>query len=67
MYTRLHQGIFSSSGIFQRVMENLLTEITHAIVRRDKIIISGKNDVEHLRNLREVLKTTVKCRFDSRF
>ena len=49
MYTRLPAGIFSSPG-------NLLAEITYVIVKLDDILVSDKNDEEHLRNLEEVLK-----------
>ena len=37
-------------------MENLFTGIIYVIVRMDEILVSGKNDLEHLRNLEEVLK-----------
>ena len=62
MYTRLLCGISTITGIFQRVKENLLTGITYVIVRRDDILTSGKNDVEHLRNLGRSTETTIKCR-----
>ena len=56
MYTILPYGISSSLGIFQWVIENLLPGITYVIVKLDDILVSGKNDVELLRNLEEVLK-----------
>ena len=37
-------------------MENLLQGIPHVVVRLDDILISGKNDVDHLQNLEMFLK-----------
>ena len=54
--TRLPGGISSSPGIFPRVIENFYAGIAYVIVRLDDILVSGKNDAEHLRNLEEVLK-----------
>lgn len=54
-YSRLPFGISSGPGICQRVMENLLQGIPMVIVRVDDILISGKNDVEHIDNVAEVL------------
>ena len=50
---RLQFGIHSASGIFQREMEKRLE--TFVKVRSDDILISGRNDVEHLENLKSVL------------
>ena len=44
------------SGIFQRELENRLTSIPYVKVRSDDILISGKNDVEHFNNSRNILK-----------
>ena len=55
-YTRLPSRISSDPSIFRRVIENLLARIAYVIVRLDDILVSGKNDAEHLRNLEEVLK-----------
>ena len=44
------------SGIFQRELKNRLASIPYVKVRSDDILISGKNDVEHFNNLRNVLK-----------
>ena len=56
MYTGLPYRISSSPGIFQWIMENLLVDITCMFVRLDDILVCGKNDIEHLRNLQDVLK-----------
>ena len=50
---RLQFGIHSASGIFQREMEKRLE--TFVKVRSDDILMSGRNDVEHLENLKSVL------------
>ena len=54
--TRLQFGVHSAAGIFQRCMEQRLCHIPFTIVRVDDILVSGRNDKEHLRNLEEVLK-----------
>ncbi|KAL9976654.1 hypothetical protein ACROYT_G013977 [Oculina patagonica] len=48
-YNRLPFGVSSAPGIFQRTMENVLQGIPHVVV------ISGKNDTDHLANLEAVL------------
>ena len=55
-YNRLPFGVSSAPGIFQRTMENLLQGIPQVIVRMDDILISGKDDNNHIANLEEVLK-----------
>ena len=55
-YTRLPYGISSAPGIFQRVMEDLLKNIPNVLVRMDDILLSGKNDEEHLKTLEVVLQ-----------
>ena len=54
-YTRLPYGISSAPGIFQRVMEDLLKDIPNVLVWMDDILLSGKNDEEHLKTLETVL------------
>ena len=46
----------SAPGIFQRTMENLLQGIRQVIVRMDDILISGKDDNNHIANLEAILK-----------
>uniref|UniRef100_H3A251 Gypsy retrotransposon integrase-like protein 1 n=1 Tax=Latimeria chalumnae TaxID=7897 RepID=H3A251_LATCH len=55
-YTRLPYGVSSAPGIFQRTMEGLLQEIPLVVVRIDDILITGKDDAEHLKNLEAVLQ-----------
>ena len=54
--TRLQYGIHSATGIFQRQMEKLLFGIPGVNVRIDDVLVTGKDDVEHWRNLLEVVK-----------
>ena len=54
-YTRLPYGVASAPGIFQRVMENVLQDLSHTVVHLDDILITGKDSVTHLKNLKEVL------------
>ena len=55
-YNRLPFGIASAPGIFQRVMESLLSGIPGVIVYIDDILITGKTEADHLAALEEVLK-----------
>lgn len=53
--TRLPFGVASASAIFQSKIEQVLQGIPMVVCRVDDILISGKNDSEHLSNLNEVL------------
>ena len=53
---RLQFGVHSVSGIFQRELENRLPSIPYVMVQSDSILTSGKNDIGHFNNLRNVLK-----------
>ena len=57
---RLQFGVHSATGIFQREMDSRLSKIPFVKVRVDDILISGKNDEEHLRSLRMVLEALKK-------
>nr|XP_054765036.1 uncharacterized protein K02A2.6-like [Lytechinus pictus] len=54
-YTRLPFGIASAPAMFQRTMKSLLADIPMCKPYLDDIIISGKTDEDHLRNLEAVL------------
>ena len=54
-YTRLPYGVASAPDIFQRVMENVLQGLSHTVAYLDDILITGKDNVTHLKNLKEVL------------
>uniref|UniRef100_A0A3B3B4L9 Gypsy retrotransposon integrase-like protein 1 n=1 Tax=Oryzias melastigma TaxID=30732 RepID=A0A3B3B4L9_ORYME len=54
-YNRLPFGVASAPAIFQRTMENLLKGIPLVVVYLDDILVSGKDEADHLKNLTEVL------------
>ena len=54
-FCRLPFGIASAPAIFQRTMESLLGDIPMCKAYLDDVIISGRNDAEHLANLETVL------------
>lgn len=54
-YTRLPYGIASAPALFQRQMDIILAGIPMCCAYIDDIIVSGRNDHEHLKNLCEVL------------
>ena len=60
-YTCLPFGISSAPGIFRKAMETLLQEIPHVTVYMDDILITGKNDVDHLQTLETVLECLAKA------
>lgn len=53
--TRLQFGVASASAIFQSKIEQVLQGIPMVVCRVDDILVSGKNDQNHLKNLNEVL------------
>ena len=55
-YTRLPFGISSSPSIFQRVMDNLIQGLQHTCAYQDDILVTGKDDTNHLANLEAVFK-----------
>ena len=54
-YNRLPFGISSAPAIFQRTIENTLQNLSHTCVYLDDILITGKTETEHIRNLEEAL------------
>ena len=55
-YNRLPFGIASALAIFQQMMEKLLHGIAGVTVYIDDILVTGKTDEEHLRNVNMVLE-----------
>ena len=49
-------GVHSATGIFQREIDKRLTGIPNVKVRVDDILVTGKNDMEHLNNLERVIQ-----------
>ena len=54
-FTKLPFVIAAAPGIFQRIVDSLLQGIPHTIVYLDDILITGKTQDEHCRNLETVL------------
>ncbi|XP_055338681.1 uncharacterized protein K02A2.6-like [Paramacrobiotus metropolitanus] len=71
-YNRLPFGVSSGPSIFQQIMEKILQGCEGVAVYLDDIIITGRTEEEHLRNLEKVLQRLeehgltlkqAKCRF----
>ena len=60
-YNRLPFGIASAPALFQRTIEGILQGIPNVSVYLDDILISGKTDEVHLKNLDEVLNRLEKA------
>ena len=54
-YKRLPFGIASSPAIFQRTMDVILQGLEHVASIQDDILITGKDDDQHIKNLNTVL------------
>ena len=67
-FTRLPYGVSSASAIFQSIMDQVLAGIPGVACRVDDILVTGKNDAEHMSNLREVVcrleRAGFRCRLD---
>ncbi|PIK62342.1 hypothetical protein BSL78_00660 [Apostichopus japonicus] len=55
-YTRLPFGVSSAPAIFQQCMDQILGGLNGVGCYLDDIIVTGKTDEEHLRNLGQVVK-----------
>ena len=57
-YNRLPLGISAAPSIFQRTMESILQGLPGVCVYLDNILITGKNDEEHLTNVSNISTNT---------
>ena len=55
-YQRMPYGIKPASAIFQCIMDNALVNVPTTGVRTDDILISGRTNDEHLKNLGKVME-----------
>ena len=62
-YTRLPFGIPSAPAIFQRLMDTILQGIPGVVCYIDDILVTGKDQEEHLQNLNEVFSLLEKHGF----
>ena len=60
--TQLQFGVNSASQIFHREIENLLKSVPFVKVRSEDILLSGRNNEEHLKTLDSVLKIILENR-----
>ena len=54
--TRMPYGVKPASGIFERFIENKLSNVPCTVVKIDDILITGKNDTEHVKNKKKYRK-----------
>ena len=55
-YTRLPFGVASALAHFQKAMDSVLQGIPHCICYLDDILVTGRSDAEHSKNLETVLQ-----------
>ena len=55
-FTRLPFGVTSAAAMFQRMMDTILQGIPQVCCYIDDILITGKDDGAHMKNLEEILK-----------
>ena len=62
-FKRLPNGIHSGPAIFQRIMDNLLSDIPKAVSRLDDILVAGIDEEDHLHTLSLVLERLLTAGF----
>ena len=55
-FKRMPFGVASATAIFQRTIETVLKGVPYTVVRVDDILVTGRDDDEHLQNLDSVLQ-----------
>ncbi len=62
-YKRLPFGVSSAPAIFQKIMDQVVQGLTGVACYLDDIIVTGRTEEEHLKNLRAVLERLKKFGF----
>lgn len=55
-FTRLSPGIKSAPGAFQQLMDAMLAGLEYTVGYLDDILVGGRNEEEHKRNLQRILQ-----------
>lgn len=55
-FTRMPFGVASAPAVFQKLMDNILQGLQRVVCYMDDILVTGRDDRDHLNNLEEVLK-----------
>ena len=55
-FTRLPYGVASAPSIFQQIMDQILPKLPGVVCYLDDILVTGKDEKEHLNNLEAVLQ-----------
>ena len=63
--TRLTNGVNSASGIYQRNIEQVLKGCPMTVVRVGDILVTGKDDQEHLKNFGYIFAEAGRCQFET--
>ena len=58
-YNRLPYGVASAPAIFQKFIETVLRGVLNCVYYIDDILVTGKNDQEHLASLRDVFQRLI--------
>ena len=62
-YNRLPFGVITTApALFQQIMESLLQGVPCICIYLDDILVTGKTQAEHLKNLNEVLTRLEKAK-----
>lgn len=62
-FKRLPNGIHSGPAIFQRIMDNLLSDIPRTVSRLDDILFAGTDEEDHIRILSLLLERLLNAGF----
>lgn len=61
MYSRIPFGITSGPSVFQRIADHLVKDLKGVVAFQDDLLISGKNEKDHVNKLKLVLQRLKDC------